>query len=87
MRIGRVHWAVDHVLRTTASPTQAGDWALVLAAAAIGHRVDEHDGHFALVVDAADDGRGDGGAGRVRRRRGARAAAARARSSAGARWA
>ena len=45
---------MDHVLRTTASPTQAGDWALVLEAAAIGHRVDEHDGHFALVIDAAD---------------------------------
>jgi membrane associated rhomboid family serine protease len=45
---------VDHVLRTTASPTQAGDWALVLAAASIEHRVDEHDGHFALVVHAAD---------------------------------
>jgi len=46
--------AVDHVLRTTPSATQAGDWALVLEAAAIGHRVDEHDGHFALVIDAAD---------------------------------
>jgi membrane associated rhomboid family serine protease len=45
---------VDHVLRTTASPTQANDWALVLSAAAIRHRVDEHDGHFALVIDAAD---------------------------------
>jgi membrane associated rhomboid family serine protease len=47
---------VDHVLRTTASPTQAGDWALVLEAAAIRHRVDEHDGHFALVIDEADVG-------------------------------
>jgi len=45
---------VDHVLRTTVSATQAGDWALVLEAAAIGHRVDEHDGHFALVINAAD---------------------------------
>ena len=45
---------MDHVLRTTASATQAGDWALVLEAAAIGHRVDERDGHFALVIDAAD---------------------------------
>jgi membrane associated rhomboid family serine protease len=45
---------VDHVLRTTASPTQAGDWALVLEAAAIRYRVDEHDGHFALVIDPAD---------------------------------
>lgn len=47
---------MDHVLRTTASPTQAGDWALVLLAASIAHRVDERDGHFALVVDAADAG-------------------------------
>jgi len=47
---------VDHVLRTTASPTQAGDWALVLEAAAIRHRVDERDGHFALVIDEADVG-------------------------------
>ena len=45
---------MDHVLRTTASPTKANDWALVLAAASIQHRVDEHDGHFALVVHAAD---------------------------------
>ncbi len=45
---------MDHVLRTTASPTQANDWALVLAAASIEHRVDEHDGHFALVIHAAD---------------------------------
>ena len=42
------------MLRTTASPTQASDWALVLAAASIEHRVDEHDGHFALVIHAAD---------------------------------
>jgi len=45
---------VDHVLRTTASPTKAGDWDLVLLAASIAHRVDERDGQFALVVDAAD---------------------------------
>jgi rhomboid protease GluP len=45
---------VDHVLRTSASPTQAGDWALVLLAASIAHRVDERDGQFVLVVDAAD---------------------------------
>jgi membrane associated rhomboid family serine protease len=45
---------VDHVLRTTASPTQAGDWDLVLTAAAITHRLDERDGQFALVVDDAD---------------------------------
>jgi membrane associated rhomboid family serine protease len=45
---------VDHILRTTASPTQAGDWALVLAAASIAHRVDEHDGQFALVIHDGD---------------------------------
>ena len=45
---------MDHVLRTTASPTKAGDWALVLAAASIEHRVDQRDGHFALIVHAAD---------------------------------
>ena len=45
---------MDHLLRTTSSPTQANDWALVLAAAAIEHRVDEHDGHFALMIHAAD---------------------------------
>jgi hypothetical protein len=45
---------VDHVLRTTASPTQANDWALVLTAASIQHRLDEHDGHFALVIHAED---------------------------------
>ncbi|HMF41444.1 MAG TPA: rhomboid family intramembrane serine protease [Polyangia bacterium] len=45
---------MDHVLRTTASATQAGDWDLVLTAASIGHRVDERDGRFALLVDAND---------------------------------
>jgi rhomboid protease GluP len=45
---------VDHVLRTTGSPTQAGDWALVLAAASIEHRLDERDGQFALIIHAAD---------------------------------
>jgi rhomboid protease GluP len=45
---------VDQVLRTTPSPTQANDWALVLAAASIQHRVDQQDGQFAVVVDAAD---------------------------------
>ena len=45
---------MDHLLRTTASPTQASDWALVLAAASIEHRVDERDGHFALIVHDAD---------------------------------
>jgi membrane associated rhomboid family serine protease len=44
----------ERVLRTTASATQAGDWALVLTSAGIEHRVDEHDHQFALVVSAAD---------------------------------
>jgi membrane associated rhomboid family serine protease len=41
-------------LRTTPSPTQAGDWGLVLAAAGIAYRLDERDGCFAIVVDPAD---------------------------------
>jgi membrane associated rhomboid family serine protease len=45
---------VDHVLRTTASPTQANDWALVLTAASIQHRVDEQNGQFVVVVDPDD---------------------------------
>ena len=45
---------MDHVLRTTASPTQAGDWELVLKAASISYRVDEREGHFAIVVADAD---------------------------------
>jgi rhomboid protease GluP len=35
----------ERVLRTTASPTQAGEWALVLAAAGIAYRVDERQVH------------------------------------------
>lgn len=41
-------------MRETASPTQAGDWALVLASAEIGHRLDAREGRFVLVVAAAD---------------------------------
>jgi membrane associated rhomboid family serine protease len=41
-------------LRATPSPTQAGDWALVLAAAGIAYRLDEREGRFVLAVDAAD---------------------------------
>jgi rhomboid protease GluP len=41
-------------LRTTASPTQAGDWALVLAAAGIRYRLDEAEGRFTLSVEPAD---------------------------------
>jgi rhomboid protease GluP len=42
------------VVRTTASTTRAGDWALVLAAAGIRYRLDAADGQFALAVDPAD---------------------------------
>jgi rhomboid protease GluP len=49
----------ERVLRTTASPTQAGDWALVLTSADIQHRVDEREGQFALVVADADGVRAD----------------------------
>jgi len=45
---------VDHVLRTTASPTQAGDWELVLRAASITYRVEEREGVFAIVVADGD---------------------------------
>ena len=48
----------ERLLRATASPTQAGDWALVLAAAGIPHRVEEGGGRFALIVHADDEGRG-----------------------------
>ncbi len=41
-------------IRTTASPTRAGDWALVLAAAGIAYRLDEREGAFLLLVTAAD---------------------------------
>ena len=46
---------MDHVLRTTTSPTQAGDWALVLASASIEHRVGERDGRFELCVRPEDE--------------------------------
>jgi rhomboid protease GluP len=44
----------ETLLRATANPTQAGDWALVLAAAGIVYRLDQRDGRFVLTVDAAD---------------------------------
>jgi membrane associated rhomboid family serine protease len=44
----------EALLRATANPTQAGDWALVLAAAGIGYRLDEREGRFVLAVDPAD---------------------------------
>ncbi len=43
------------VLRTTNSPTQAGDWALVLTAASIPHSVDEGQGQFAVLVAVEDE--------------------------------
>ena len=46
---------MDHVLRTTTSTTQAGDWALVLAAASIEHRVGERDGRFELCIRPEDE--------------------------------
>jgi membrane associated rhomboid family serine protease len=45
---------VNHLLRTTASPTTINDWSLVLTAASIHHHVHEQDGQFALLVDPAD---------------------------------
>ena len=47
----------ERVLRETRSPTEAGDWALVLTAAGIPHRVDEGGGRFAIVVHADDEAR------------------------------
>ena len=44
----------DALLRATANPTQAGDWALVLAAAGIGYRLDQREGRFVLAVAGAD---------------------------------
>ena len=45
---------VETVVRTTSGATQAGDWALVLAAAGIPYRLAEHDGRFALAVAGRD---------------------------------
>ena len=44
----------EALLRATANATQAGDWALVLAAAGIEYRLDEREGRFVLAVDVAD---------------------------------
>src|SRR5580693_4776596 len=44
----------DALLRATANPTQAGDWALVLASAGIGYRLDQREGRFVLAVAPAD---------------------------------
>jgi membrane associated rhomboid family serine protease len=44
----------EAVVRATANPTQAGDWALVLAAAGLWYRLDERDGRFVLSVAPGD---------------------------------
>ena len=44
----------ETLLRATPSSTQAGDWALVLAATGIGYRLDEREGRFVLAVAPAD---------------------------------
>jgi rhomboid protease GluP len=44
----------EATLRVTSNPTVAGDWALVLASAAIAHRLHESDGGFRVIVAAAD---------------------------------
>ncbi|MFL5307262.1 MAG: rhomboid family intramembrane serine protease [Polyangia bacterium] len=41
-------------VRTTANPTRAGDWALVLAAAGMPYRLDEREGAFVLLVTEGD---------------------------------
>lgn len=41
-------------VRTTANPTRAGDWALVLAAAGMEYRLAEREGAFVLLVARAD---------------------------------
>jgi rhomboid protease GluP len=41
-------------VRSTPSPTRAGDWSLVLASAGIPYRVDQRDGAFLVVVSSAD---------------------------------
>jgi membrane associated rhomboid family serine protease len=44
----------EAVVRATPDPTQAGDWALVLASAGVWYRLAERDGHFVLSVAAGD---------------------------------
>lgn len=46
--------AAAAVVRSTANSTQAGDWALVLAAAGLPYRLDAREGRFQLAVAAAD---------------------------------
>jgi rhomboid protease GluP len=45
------------LLRTTPSPTKMGDWALVLTAAGVAHRVEERVADFALLVAPEDEAR------------------------------
>jgi hypothetical protein len=44
----------EAVVRVTANPTQAGDWALVLAAAGLPYRLEEREGRFVLTVASGD---------------------------------
>ena len=44
----------EAVVRTTADPTKAGDWGLVLAAAGIPYRLGARDGQFVLAVAPGD---------------------------------
>lgn len=44
----------EAVVRATANSTQAGDWALVLAAAGLPYRLDAREGRFWLAVATAD---------------------------------
>jgi rhomboid protease GluP len=48
--------SAERVLRATARPTLANDWALVLASAGIAHRLVEGGGAFSLVVRDDDAG-------------------------------
>jgi membrane associated rhomboid family serine protease len=44
----------EAAVRETANPTQAGDWALVLAAAGLAYRLEAREGRFVLSVAAGD---------------------------------
>jgi membrane associated rhomboid family serine protease len=54
--IDQAPFAPEVQVRASASPTRAGDWALVLAAAGIPYRLDQREGAFLLMVAAADQG-------------------------------
>lgn len=46
--------ASEVAVRATPNPTRAGDWALVLAAAGIGYRLEQREGAFSLLVAEPD---------------------------------